>query len=431
MFLFFSSLVLIALLGFFYGIGLWYLAFLPLIFFLLLFSVSSSFHISTSPFSFKILRYPLLFAWVFILIALWGLSFYLWINLFIILLFAWLFNLILWVLSFVLHYEDGKQIFSFWYWFSSILFIFVGLFYCNFDQYFHFLFLLSSLHLWYIAFIFFIVRIWVPQLSEFIYQFILSLFVWLIFFILFVVPNFVLALFLVGVLLFVMYSTLQWFYKQKPVEQEKISVRRILAGERIITKKLFSSLFLAKISEFLHTLPKYVLSSLEFFNIGLVIILLWFFAGHRSSISEFTQILYWLIIALFIANTVLLKKITTTHVVQNLFLFLIVHFAVYVSFFSYFGSAIGPVVFWAIIWNLFTSLFIFYMERFSPGVLIRLDYWYWLIAWSLSFICNVLLLIQAPIPGELIFFLTLLYIGVEWVLLFYAVKYINAIARSD
>ena len=83
---------------------------------------------------------------------------------------------------------------------------------------------------------------------------------------------------------------------------------------------------------------------------------------------------------MFVANTMILKKITTTNVLQNLFLFLIVHFAVYVSFFSYFGSSIGPVVFWTILWNLFTSVFIFYMERVSPLVLTRLDYRYWLIA---------------------------------------------------
>jgi len=76
----------------------------------------------------------------------------------------------------------------------------------------------------------------------------------------------------------------------------------------------------------------------------------------------------------------LLKKLTTTHIIQNLFLFLIVHFAVYVSFFSYFGSAIGPVVFWTVVWNIFTSGFLFYMERVSSGVLTRLDYWYWLVA---------------------------------------------------
>jgi predicted neutral ceramidase superfamily lipid hydrolase len=223
---------------------------------------------------------------------------------------------------------------------------------------------------------------------------------------------------------------LWWFYKQRPVEQKQISVRRILAWERIITKRVFSSLFLAQASAFLHEMPKHFLTSLEFLNIGLVVALLWYFAGHWSSISEFTQILYWLVIALFIWNTMLLKKLTTTHIIQNLFLFLIVHFAAYVSFFSYFGSAIWPVVFWTIMWNIFTSGFLFYMERVSSGILTRLDYWYWLVAAWLSFICNVFLLLQAPIPGELVFFLTLLYLGVEGALLFYGVRYVSAMEEE-
>lgn len=429
MFLFFASLVFVGLFAFFYNIGLWYLSFLPLFFFLFLFSASPAFRFS-SIFSRQIFRYPLFFAWWAILCALWWLAWYLGIALPLVFLIILVFNFVLWLVALILSYEDGKQIFSFGYWFSLCLFLFYWLFLCSFGQYFDFLFQISSLHISLLAFALFILRLWFPQLIDLAYYFLVAICTWLVLCVLLFVPDFVVSLVLAWWLLFALYSGLWWFYKQRPVEQKQISVRRILAWERLITKRVFSSLFLAQASVFLHEMPKHFLTSLEFLNIGLVVALLGYFAGHWSSISEITQILYWFVIALFVGNTMLLKRLTVTHIIQNLFLFLIVHFAVYVSFFSYFGSAIWPVVFWTIIWNVFTSGFLFYMERVSSGVLTRLDYWYWLVAAWLWFICNIFLLLQAPIPGELIFFLTLLYLGVEWVLLFYGIKYVGAM-ESD
>ncbi len=429
MFLFFASLVFVSLFTFFYSIGLWYLTFVPLFFFLFLFSSSPSLRFSWL-FSHQIFRYPLFFAWWAILCALWGLASYLGLAVPHIFLIILLFNFILWIISLILSYDDGKQIFSFWYRLSFGLFAFYWLFFCNFIQYFSFLFLLSAFHLGLFTFALFVVRLWFPQTIALAYHFLVSVCVWLLLFVLIYIPDFVSSLVVAWCLLWALYGALWWFYKQRPVEQKQVSVRRILAWERLTTKKVFSSLFLAQTSAFLHQMPKSFVRCLEFLNIALVIALLWFFVWHWSSISEITQLLYWVVIFLFVANTVLLKKFTTTHGIQNLFLFLIVHFAVYVSFFSYFGSAVGPVVFWTIIWNIFTSVFLFYMERVSSGILTRLDYRYWLVVWALAFVFNVLLLLQAPIPGELVFFLTLLYLGFEGVLLFYGVKYVNAM-ESD
>lgn len=429
MFLFFSSFVLIALFVFFYSIGLWYLGFLPLFFFLFLFLSSPNVPFS-SLFSRQIFRYSLFFAWIIILSALWGLVSYLGVPLPIIFLFSLILNLILWVLSLIFSYQDGKQIFPLWYWFSFSLFLIFWLFFFSFSQYFSFLLFLVSLQLALFWFILFVLRLFFPQVQSLVYHFLVSICVWLVLLLLVFVPNFVLALVLAWWLLTLLYFTLWWFYKQKPVEQKHISVRRILSGERLTTKKVFSSLLLAKISEFLHTMPQWFLSCLEYLNILLILALFWFFFWHWNTISDFTQLYYWVVVALFVTNTILLKKITTTNILQNLFLFLVLHFAVYVSFFSYFGSQVGPVVFWAIIWNLFTSIFLFYIERFIPQILTRLDYWYRLIAAMISFICNLLLLMLAPLPGELIFFFTLLYLGAEGVLLFYGVKYITSFHKD-
>ena len=71
------------------------------------------------------------------------------------------------------------------------------------------------------------------------------------------------------------------------------------------------------------------------------------------------------------------------------------------------------------------------MERIGPKILTRLDYWYWLIAAAISFVGNLALLTLSPLPGELIFFLTLLYFGAEGILLFYGVKYVSTIEKIE
>jgi hypothetical protein len=40
-------------------------------------------------------------------------------------------------------------------------------------------------------------------------------------------------------------------------------------------------------------------------------------------------------------------------------------------------------------------------------------------------VINIILLIKTPLAGQLIFFIALLYIGVQWMILFYAIRYIN------
>lgn len=429
MFLFLSSFVLIALFVFFYSIGLWYLALIPIFFFFFLFFSSPNIQFS-SLFSRQLFNYSLVFAWLIILSALSGLVWYLWISLPIIFLFLLLLNLLLWVVSLIFDYQDGKQVFPFWYFASLLLFLFSGLFFFSFSQYFSFLLFLSSFQLALFWFILFVVRLRFPQMQSLIYHFLVLVCVRIVLLFLVFVPNFVLALVFAGSVLCCLYFVLWWFYKQKPVEKKEISVRRILSWERLRTKTVFSSLLLSRISEFLHQMPKWFLLCLESLNILLVIALLWFFVWNWNTLSDFTQLLYWIVIALFVTNTILLKKIVSRNIFQNLFLFLILHFAVYVSFFSYFWSQIGSVVFWAILWNLFTSGFLFYMERFVPNILTRLDYWYWIVAGAISFVCNLALLTQAPLPGELVFFFILLYLGTEWILLFYGVKYVLSIPKE-
>lgn len=80
-------------------------------------------------------------------------------------------------------------------------------------------------------------------------------------------------------------------------------------------------------------------------------------------------------------------------------------------------------------WNIATSLFLFYAPKILK-MLTKLDYRYWIAASILAFIINAVLLVRSGLTGELIFFLLLLYIGGEGILLFYGTKYVLDIEKE-
>jgi len=93
----------------------------------------------------------------------------------------------------------------------------------------------------------------------------------------------------------------------------------------------------------------------------------------------------------------------------------VINFAIYISLFSYFNGNIGAIVSWAILRNIISASLIFYAHKipmlakiFSP-----IEYTYWLVATVVALIVNIILLRNTTLPGELVFFLVLLYVGLE------------------
>ncbi|MEI7919158.1 MAG: hypothetical protein WCH65_02905 [bacterium] len=58
-------------------------------------------------------------------------------------------------------------------------------------------------------------------------------------------------------------------------------------------------------------------------------------------------------------------------------------------------------------------------------ILKKSDYLYWIVASIGAMIVNIILLIQTSLPGELIFFLVLVYMGIQSMILYYAARYIG------
>ena len=168
---------------------------------------------------------------------------------------------------------------------------------------------------------------------------------------------------------------------------------------------------------------------MELFNVILILILIVYYITHMGSFMAVNHLLYRAVIATFIANVFLLKKVGYNSVVQNLVVFLVINFAIYVSLFSYFSGDVGAVVSRGIIRNIVSSSMIFYAHKVPmlAKIFSKTDYMYWIVASVGAMIVNVILLMRTDLPGELIFFLVLVYLGLQSMVLFYAAKYLGKI----
>lgn len=424
MFFLLALIVLVACVLYFYFLGLWFLALIPLIFLIWWFAyVAIKTPISFS--KFELSKYSLHIAWVIVLLAIFWILSFLNINFPSSLLYMLVWNFLFWILSYFFNYDDGKKIFQFWYYLILLLFVFIWLFVFNWSELNSFIVMLLSLQLWFIWFLKFILWIFVDIEDTFLYTLFVS---WLLLFCVLIVSWFSSLsawLSLISVILTWLYLGLRWFVQKKPVNHGRISVRRILAWERVTNKTFFSNEFLSKMYDFVVDMPQIFRYIIEILNVLVVVILFVSFVANWSNMSWVNHLFYWIVISFFVGNVLLLKRIEYTSFFQNLFLFFVIHFAVYVSLFSYFESNIKSIVLWSVVWNIITSLWLFVLPEKYKDFFDHKDYWYWIVASIMSFLVNVFLLLKSWLAGELVFFLLLLYVGIESMLVFYGIKHIS------
>ena len=162
------------------------------------------------------------------------------------------------------------------------------------------------------------------------------------------VPNIYIALAMSTIFLTGIFSRIFKILQHRPITKEKkanMSVRRILAGERITEpKKYFDSKAMEEIYEFTDNMPTFSKQILEFINIALMAAVIVNYLLHRETFTNLNQFLYRVIIAFFIGNVLILKKINYNSIFQNLAVFLVINFAIYLSLFSYFDGNFSSIV---------------------------------------------------------------------------------------
>lgn len=342
-------------------------------------------------------------------------------------------NLFLRILSYLLQYQDGKKIFQIGY-YLSLIFLFVqGSFKIDLTQTLDLFTMLWSLHVGVTAFFVFIVGIR-HKIEEYLRY---KLFVLLVGVCVLLIVHFsqdiYVAISLNTLLLTAIYSSILYLNKIRPVsikKQEDVSLRRILAGEKITNHRPVSkSKPLQFLANFVHSMPGFAKYMLEGINIILVALLSFVYVRSIGSEVGLThQILFRRTIALYTFNVVLLKKINYTSFVQRLVVFSVINFAIYASLVMVFGDKFGQIAIWGISWNILSTLMIFYTPKTKFGkVLQKRDYMFWIFTTLAALLANVFFLSKADLAGQLLFSLIFLYLGLEAMIMFYALKYVRKV----
>ncbi|MFA7717095.1 MAG: hypothetical protein WC875_00045 [Candidatus Absconditabacterales bacterium] len=431
------SLGILGFILFFYGIGLWYVGFFPLIFLVGLFAYYGALQNIKMKSGDILQKYSLFVAWIIILAGLVGVFNFFGMDIIITCLTLMVINLILRIGSYLMKYNDGKMVFQLGYYLSMIFLLVVVATFGGRSGFFSVFMMLWVFQLGIAGFFIFIIglRETIEEYRWYILG-ILSLGT-IILIIIDKVQNFYIALTLNSLLLTGVFARVRNVLGHQPPSDEKkinISVRRILAGERITQgKKHFSSEFQKTIYGFIFQMPGWVKKLLESMNIGLIVALIYYYVMNISGFANINHLFYRLIIIIFVTNVLLLKKIGYNSIIQNLVVFLVINFAIYISLFSYFNADVGAIVSRAILWNILSASLIFYAHKIPrlAKIFTPVEYTYRLIATVAALVVNIILLINTHIAGELIFFLVLLYIGLQGMILFYAVKYMNKRLLAD
>jgi len=435
MVLFVFTLALFSL--FFYEIWLRYLWLIPVIIFIWLMGFYTS-TVKLKLESFNILeKYWVVIAWVIMLLWFGGVFHFFWISLEQNLVSILWINMVLWLISYVISYKDGKIAGQFWYYISIITILLLLFLQYNFTTVLSGFSYLWVLTLWVTAFILFILGIR-HEIEKYIWYKLFVLIVWwIVLFVFKVTSDYFLALLLSELVLSWIFLLI-YFVSQKQgyrqIDKKEISLRRILAWEKITSQtSIFQKPRFSHVQDFVKKMPKWAKYILEISNSLLVLSLI---IMHTLQLSKWASqshhIIFWLVISLFVFNVISLKKSWYTSIIQKLILFLVVNFAIYISLLSIFQTDISKVALRWVVRNIFSWVMIFYAHKTPISRLLeKRDYTFRLITTVLALITNIFLMTKTQIDKQLIFSLAVVYLWLQSFILFNGSRYIKSMKNSS
>ena len=423
--------------AYFFAIWLWYLWLIPLILltWILVYSVwdiSLKWKVNS-----LVTSYWLFLAWIIIMIWFFLSAKFFDVSTVNSILFLVALNIAFFIWSYLFKYEDGKQVAHVWFLisiFSLLIYAWIVFWAKTTFQTFSSIWVLYFALIWFTIFV-----LWIKyEISENLKYLFFVLSAGTIILVLYrIIPNLYIFLIVLVVLLQVCYSAIYYILQHKPPtleEQKEISVRRILAGERILKKQ---NDWKFKISEdvykFIFNIPQIVKYCLEWINTLIILLLIYLYFKNTLSLNwSVEQIFYWVIMLWFIVNVYTLKKIDYTSIAQRLITFLVINFAIYISLFSALKWDIESVTLFAIVWNLLSTSLVFSIHKTKVwSYLKKIDYSFWIFTTLLAMIVNIVLLFSTQIPRAFLFPMILLYVWVQGFLVYYGIKYIKKIQEVN
>jgi hypothetical protein len=218
-------------------------------------------------------------------------------------------------------------------------------------------------------------------------------------------------------------------YVDKPaIQKREISLRRILAWEKILSHKKDEDKipFMRTVSEFVRNTPELVKYLLEYLNVVLLVWLLLAYLIPLFQWKELPQMWYWAWVLLFLVNSFFLKKYWIFTVITRFAVWIIVNFSLYISLLT-FGENITEMLPWLIAWNILCWIVIFYTKLPTVRAYIKQsDIAFWLIICLVAMMLNIVLLLRLDgLSWQMVFSLIFLYLWVWWWISYYVIRLIK------
>lgn len=423
--------------AYFYAIWLWYIWLIPLVL-LVWILVYSIWDISLKgKVNSLVTSYWLFWAWIIIMIWFFLSAKFFGISTANSMLFLIALNILFFTWSYIFKYEDGKKIAHVWFLVAVLsMIIHTRIVYWAQTTFklFSYFWVLYSAIIWFTIFI-----LWIKyEIKENLKYLFFVLAGWTVILALYkLIPNLYAFLIVLVVLLQLWYSAIYYILNHKPPtidEQKEISVRRILAGERILKKQNDWKFQISqKIYDFINNMPQIVKYCLEWINTFIILLLIYLYFKNTLSLKwSVEQVFYRVIMLWFIVNVYSLKKIDYTSIIQRLITFLVINFAIYISLFSAFKWDIETVALFGIVWNLLSTSLVFSIHKTKVwSYLKKIDYTFWIFTTMLALVLNIVLLFSTNIQVAFLFPMILLYVWIQGFLIYYWIKYIKKIQEVN
>ena len=419
---------------FFFAIDLRYFSLFPILFALL----SLSYNFKKLHFNIHLQgdfnQYSLYLIWWVLMIGLSGVLLFLWIEEELVFLILIGLNLFLRIWSFIVTYDDGKKLFEVGTYILMGIFIFTIIFNYPLIVAWNTISLFIVFLFWFLGFLNLILTIWFPLEERFSYQFFIF---WILVVIFTLIQQFPWGwIWLLFSLIFLTwcYFFIKLIQKWDLPKQDSlnISVRRILAWERI-NKKITIPQWKISLKKRISNIPHRFTYFLELPNLILLLTVeIQYFYSLMTENFPFNGFVYMGIIAIFLLNYYLLKKINFVSKFSSFAWALVINFSIYFALLSERFNDLGMVLPALIIRTFFCKVMLFYLKRFKWHTLLdKQDYRYRTIATCIASIINVILLFRLSIPGQLLFSLIFFYIGIDLLILHYIFKFLKNFKEKE
>jgi len=152
--------------------------------------------------------------------------------------------------------------------------------------------------------------------------------------------------------------------------------------------------------------------------------------GFGADDMRLTQGMFRFGVAAFFVNYLLLREIWFYHKLQRAVAFVLINLGIYLSIIHAFGNQIFWLVLFGVGRSILNSILIFASNRFRiHDLLQRQDYLHWIGTNAVATLINLYFIARLPLSGQFRFSLIFLYIGVQFVLVLYTLRYVNQVKK--